>query len=697
MQNRQFVSVWVDRLFGSMLGSGMSLAKGGAKPAPEKTCIRPFLMAVGRRNASSGRSRNRSGGYRQFSAILLCIAIFMTSALAQTEIRIDAPQGGISGFRRITRPYRPRTVPPVNLANSSRLESLIRAGNLYVTAQDVIALAIENSLDIEVQRYGPLLAREVLRRAQGGGALRSVGLGVAAGPQSVSLQGVTVNATGAPLSSGAGVSSGGGIVTQLGPSIPSLDPSFLAFANFQHATAPQSNTQLTGTTTLVQNSRTFQAVYSQSWDFGLNAQLTYAANHININSAFFVLNPYTSGDLDLQITQNLLNGFGSAVNGRNIRVQKNNQKIADLQFEQQVITTVAAALNLYWDLVSFRQDLEARQRELETAQQLLADNRRQVALGALAEIEITRAESQVYTSQQDLLVSQTNLLQQETVLKNALSRNGVAASGLTAVHIIPLERITIPEKEETRPLDQLVSGALARRIEVTQDRIDIESNKLNLVGIKNSLKPQLQAFAELTNNGLSGNLTPFGALGPSASAVSYLAGGYGNLLAEIFRRNYPNYSAGFSLNIPIRNRAAQSDYVTSQLELRQNELNLRKAESQIAVDVQNALIGLQQARARYQAATHARELQEQTLSSDQKKYTLGAATPFQVMQDQRDLASGVSTEVQALANYSHAQIALDLAMGTILESNHISIDEALSGRVSRESRLPQNLPGESAK
>ena len=638
--------------------------------------------------------RFRLNMFRSAGSLLAVFALAAAPAFAQGEIRVESPRGPV-GLGWLTGPYRPRMVPRVDLNNSPRLDALIRAGNLYVSAQDVIALAIENSVDIEVQRYGPLLASEVLRRAQGGGALRSVGLGVAPGPESVSLAGVTVNATGAPLSAGTGVSSGGGIVTQLGPAISSFDPSLLLFTNFQHATTPQSNTQLTGTTTLIQSTESFQAAFSKAWDFGMNAQLTFASNRLKFNSPAFALNPYTSGDLDLQVTQNLLSGFGRAVNGRNIRVQKNNQKVTDLQFEQQVITTVSAVLNLYWDLVAFRQDLQAREQELVTARQLLEDNRRQVALGVLAEIEVTRAESQVYSAQQDLLVSQTNLLQQETVLKNALVRNGIAAAGLSAVHVIPLDRIRLPEKEENTPLEQLVREALARRPEVAQNRTNIESNKMNLVGIKSSLRPQLQAFAELTNNALSGVLTPYGAL--AGSGVDYLAGGYGNFLAEIFRRNYPNYSAGLSLNIPIRNRAAQSDFVTSQLELRQNELNLQKTESQIAVDVQNALIGLQQARARYDAAVHAHELQQQTFTADQRKYELGATIPYQVMQDQRDLANAVSTEVQALANYSHARIAFDQALGRTLAVNSISIDEAKSGRVARISALPANLPAEAAR
>ncbi len=634
--------------------------------------------------------RSKPNTMKSFHAplCLFCVFILLPAfASAENAIRIESPPAGRLGW--LTRPYEARTVPPVNLTNTPRLDTLVRAGNLYLSADDVVALAVENSLDVEVQRYGPLLAREVLRRAQAGGALRSVGVGIAPGPQSVSLQGVSVNFSGAGAGAGAGVSSGGGIVTQLGPAIPSLDPTVAGFMNFQHATIPQNNTVLTGTTALIQNTRSFQAQYQQNWDFGMTTQLVYSSQHTKVNSQFFALNPFTTGSLDLQVTQNLLQGFGSAVNGRNIRVQNNNLKVTDLQFKQQVITTVSAVLNLYWDLLSFNEDLRARRQEVEAAQQLLEDNRKQVELGALAEIEITRAEAQLYASRQDLVISQTNLLQQETVLKNALSRNGVSSPSLAEVHVVPLDAITVPAQDEIRPVDALVEEALGKRAEIEQSRINIQSNQLNLVGIKSSLKPTLQAFAELTNNGLSGDLTALGALSPG---VAYLAGGYGNLLAQIARRNYPNYSAGLSLNIPLRNRAAQSDYVTSLLEIRQNELALQKSMNQVRVDIQNAVIGLQQARARYDAALKARDLQQQTLDADRRRYQLGATTAFQVIQDQRDLANAVSAQVQSMANYSHARIALDQALGTTLETNNISLSEALTGQISRKSALPANLP-----
>jgi outer membrane protein TolC len=474
-----------------------------------------------------------------------------------------------------------------------------------------------------------------------------------------------------------------------------LDPQLSFYTNFGHYTTPNSNTFLTGTTALITSQRQVQAQYSQYNHLGTYWQFTYYSGWNKQNSAFYNINPYTSGDLDFQISQNLLYGFGRPVLNRYIRVSKNNEKVSDLQFKQQVITTIAAVLNLYWDLVSFNDDLKARKDELATAQSLYDDNKKQVQIGTLAPIEVTRAEAQVYTAQQDLLISQTNLAQQETVLKNALSRNGVASPTLADVHIVPLDTFTVPAKDELKPLDELVRDAIGARVEVAQDRINVDSDRLLLAGVKSGLKPTLQAFAELTNNGLAGSYNVLAQPGQLPS-VPFLTGGYGTFLSQVFQRNFPSYSAGLSLNIPLRNRQAQSDYVTSALQMRQDQLTMQKAINQVRVDVQNAVIGLRQARVRYDSAVKARILQQQTLDADRKKYTLGASTVFQIVTDQQNLASAASAETQALANYSHARIAFDVSIGTTLGVNHVSIDEALSGHVSYKSVLPEKLPNPGA-
>ena len=281
------------------------------------------------------------------------------------------------------------------------------------------------------------------------------GRALRAGPTSVSLTGVSVNTNGAPSGGGgSGVSAGGGIITQLGPNLLSFDPTISAFANFQHATSPQSLTSLTGTNALIDNVRSYQHfITRRTGPPALGATLTYASTYNKLNSNSFSLNPYTSGDLDLSVTQNLLNGFGTAVNGRNIRVQKNNMKVTDLQFKQQVITTVTAALNLYWDLVSFNQDVKARQEEVATAQQLLKNNQEQVRIGTLAEIEVTRAQSQLYAARQDLVIS----ADQSSAAGNRAEERAEPA-GYRHVRpgrrpFVPLDTITIPAKDEL-PLGQ---------------------------------------------------------------------------------------------------------------------------------------------------------------------------------------------------------------------------------------------------
>jgi outer membrane protein TolC len=165
------------------------------------------------------------------------------------------------------------------------------------------------------------------------------------------------------------------------------------------------------------------------------------------------------------------------------------------------------------------------------------------------------------------------------------------------------------------------------------------------------------------------------------------------MLAQIFRRDFPNYTAGFSLTIPIRNRAAQADYATDQLQMRQQELLLEKSVAQVSVDVRNALIGVEQAHSRYETALETLKLARETLEAEKKKYEFGKSTNALVIQAQRDVVAAESEQVQSMANYTHARIALDQAVGMTLERNDIGMAEAASGQVERHSALPATLPG----
>jgi outer membrane protein len=621
----------------------------------------------------------------------VCTAFAQTSAF-RPDVGIENPPP-VPFVQPLLRPFHleRRVVTPAKLTNTPRLESLVRAGNLYLSADDVIALTLENNLDIAVQRYTPFLAQEVIRRAQGGAPLRSFSTAILPGPTSVSTAGVTALGVGV-AGGGAGVSTGGGVVTSTGTQPPNLDPFLFAQANFSHNTIPQSNANLTFVQEQVTSNRSYVLGVGQSWATGTSAQLTFFSLRQEINSKALSLNPYTNGYLDLTVSQPLLQGWGKPVNNRFIKVARNNLKTTDLNFKLQVITTVSAVLNLYWDLVSFNDDLRIKEKALGVAEQLLEDNKHQAELGTLPAIEVTRAQAEVSQSKEDLLIAETNVAQQETILKSALSRTGIASAWLDDVHVVPLDPIVIPEKEDLKPTAELIEQAVTNRPEIQYTKINVESLKILLAGSKNALLPSLSAFVDLTNNGLTGSPNVLGLLPGVLPPLNSVVGGYGNLLSAIFSRDYPSYAAGFSLNIPFRNRVAQADYVQDQMQARQGELQLQKTMNDVRMNVKNAVVGLQQARARYETAVATRVLAQQTLDAEQMRFKFGESTIATVVQATRDLANDQTAEVQSMANYTHAKIAFDEAVGQTLDVNHVSIDEAIAGRVARESSIPASLP-----
>jgi outer membrane protein len=352
---------------------------------------------------------------------------------------------------------------------------------------------------------------------------------------------------------------------------------------------------------------------------------------------------------------------------------------------------VAAVMELYWDLVSFNENVRVAQEAVAQATRLYEDNQRQVAVGTLAPLEVTRAEAEIAAGQQQLTAAQTQVLQQETIIKTALSRTGVASSSIADAHIIPTDPIRIPDVEAISPIQDMTAMALASRPELAQSRIQVQNQQLTIRGSRNALLPSASAVVSLTNSALAGQANSLA--GAPHNNSGFFIGGYGTVLSQLFARNFPSYSLGFNVDIPIRNRSAQAQVINDELTLRQQQLALQRLENQVRVDVQNAVIGLTQARALYQAASKARVLQAQTLDAEQKKLAMGASTVYNVIQDQQALTAAESTESAAKATYAKARVELDRATGEILTHNNISMEEAFRGAVSRPpSPIPAIAP-----
>ncbi len=636
-------------------------------------------------------------------AILLCFLLALPAFSQTPELRGSNRGGFISWF---TNNYTPHSVPRVSFEDSPRIDKLLRAGNIYLSLRDAIALALENNLDLEYARFNPRLAEANLLRASAGSLLRNVSNSISTGQSSASLGVLAQTQVGSGgTGQGASGSGQGGVLSGLnvqlaGSAVPNLDPTFFIVGQGVHNTTIQTATNISGTSSLVTSFRQVNTGIQQGLLTGTVLQLGMG-NYFGYsqNSPFNEISPYDQASLSFSIQQNLLQGFRHSVNNRYIRVAKNQRTISDLTFRNQVMATVANVVSLYWDLVSFNESLKVKQQTLELDTKLFNDNKRRAELGAIAPIDIIQAEAEMKAAQQDVTTAQSQVLQQETILKAVLTRSGLQRMEIADAHIVPTDHFDVPRQEAIQPIQDLVAEAMAKRPDVKQSSLALEDSRITTLGVRDALLPQLTAFASTSNAGVAGvvNTIPVPFKGPDGSITyvtrtqsdvnGYFLGGYGSVLSQIFGRNFPNYSAGISLNIPIRNRAAQADLITDQLNYRQQQIQDRQLQNNIRQNVINSRVALEQARAAYDTSVEARNLQEQTANGTRRKYDLGTATILDVVITQRDTTGRELSEVQARNQYIHARINLQSVLGTILDDYGVNIDEAKTGVVGREPDL----------
>ena len=603
------------------------------------------------------------------------------------------------------RPYEAKPVPPVNLQNSKRIFDLVRAGQLYLSLADAIALALENNLDIEEERYLPRIAQTDIGRAKGGGLLRGLSLLVnelppgIGGPSGPLLTSLTASSTPAPavnsnLSDVAliteqqnDLSVTGATPLSTGPAIPQYDPSLSGQFNWAHQSTPEFDPLTTGTSNwLVSNDLNGNVAWTQGFSPGTQLNTTFYDTRLTTNAARYTYNPILDASLGFTITQPLLRGFGIELNRRYIHIARNNAKIADLVFRQQAIDTVAGITRLYTDLVSLNEDVKVKREALRLAERLYEDNKNKVEQGQQAPIEVTRAQAQVASNRQALISAEGLVQQQELIVKTAMTRGGLANPAIRAAHIIATDTVTVSETEAERPLEDLIAEALRDRPDLAQASIQVENSQISLKGSLNALRPELDVVGTMQNGGLSGDINPTGAaLTPGAALYP---GGNGTALGQIFRNNFPTYSVGLQLTLPLRNRIAQADAVRDQLQVRQTQLRRQQFEDQVRLEVADAYVAMQQARAAYDAAVQSRILQQQSVKVEQETFDVGLATNYLVIQYETFLAQAQSSEVAAKGAYAKAKIALDRATASTLDVNQVSIQEAQNGHVSRPARIP---------
>jgi outer membrane protein len=617
------------------------------------------------------------------TSFLACL-LLGSSAMAQAPAPQNAATAGAA-----------RTGMPVSFENSARVHDLMRAGNMYLSLADALALAIENNLDIELQRYGLPAADSDLLRAKGGGLVRGLDFILAETPVGVGgpLSPVVTNPATAQGTPGTSVptnalelgvlsepldnySMQGTVPQSNGSNIPIFDPSLTGQLNWTHTSTPQTSFLTYDTNALVSNVTNANVGFQQGFSSGAQVGLNFDNSHENYNAINTSYSPFSASSLGLTVTQPLLRGFGPSLNRRFIRIAANQRQISSLLFRQQVILTVYGVLRLYTDFVALSEDVKVKQEAATLAAKLFDDVKAQVDEGTLAQVEMTRANAQVFATRQDLINSRGVLEEQEAILKNQLTRTGNADPEVQAAHIIPTDALSIPDKDEIRPMQDLINEALSNRPDLGQARLQIDNSRIGLAGSRNATLPEVDLVGVMQNNGLGGAGTP---LLPSGDTA--FVGGYGLALEQVLARNYPTYGIGVQVTLPIHNRIAEADLARDEIQVKQSEIRLRQLQNQARLEVEDALIAMRRARASSEAAAEARRLQQESLDAEQAKFEVGASTSFFVIQYESLLAQAKSTEVAAKSSWVKARAALQRAMGTILDENHISFDSALKGKL----------------
>jgi outer membrane protein TolC len=568
-------------------------------------------------------------------------------------------------FPNLIAPYRSIRIPEPVLTNSPRVDQLIHDGKLELTLQDAVELALENSMDIAVARYNPWFGDTDILQTEAGG-------------QPFGITGAEIR--------------------QSFANVPFLtyDPTFTSQISYDDRLTPVNNPFISGTGTaqaqaasLASHTVTYSNSVTEGFSTGTTATLAWNNTRSSSGSTFNFFNPDVSSALVVTLQQQLLNGFGRFINRRNIMIAKNNRKLADYVFEAQAIATVTSTINAYWELVYARANVSVEQQAVSVSQRLYGDNKKQLEIGTLAPLDVTRAEAQLATDQQNLIIAQTTKLQDEQILKNAISKDPLAAN-LINVEIIPSDKPTPPETTEAASFEESIKEAFQKRPELLEQQINITNAGIDARATGIALRPTAALFAQYTSQGLAGVSTIPGTAGAPPTVTQQ---GFTTAQSQVFQNKFPDYLVGVNLQIPIRNRSAQATNQRTILQLRQIEAQMQQLKNAAVVDVRNTFIALEQGRVQVATASEARKLQQQTFDAEQKKYQLGASTVYQVILTQRDLVTAQGAELRALANLLEAKAAYERAVGRTLEVNRVTIADAKHGEVDKDTLIPGTLHG----
>ena len=406
---------------------------------------------------------------------------------------------------------------------------------------------------------------------------------------------------------------------------------------------------------------------SQKLITGANYQFDFTNNRNKTNSETAGLNPSYRSEFQLSLTQPLLKNFGIDLNKRNVHIANNKVDISENEFKTKVIAVVSEIENTYWDFVFSLKDLEVKQKSLERAKDLQRLVKSQVLVGTLAPIETLQAESEVASREEFLLTAQDAIEDNQDKLKNILNIEFLSSEGLRPIYPSTPANIIIEEID----IKESIKMALANRPDYLGKKKDLENKDILVKYQENQIYPSVDLVGSMGLNGLSGEAITISS--GTFQGTSAFGGSYGNSLTDSLSTNYYDWEIGVKFSYPLGNRAAKSKLSTSRLEKAQLILGIKDLEKEIILDIREAVRQLKTDSKRIKASTVAKQLAEEKLKAEEKKFEVGLSTSFNVLEFQEDLAEAQSNEIKTILDYKQSRIRFRRSTASTLKYHDVTL------------------------
>ena len=467
---------------------------------------------------------------------------------------------------------------------------------LQLTLEDAVKRAMDNNVDIAVQRYSPEDSELAIEQAKG-----------------------------------------------------AYDPLLTSTVSKNSQTDPARNA-FSGGEKVDTDTTVFNFGAQQYIPTGANLRLDFDNNKTDTNSVFSTFNPSFGSSLNANLAQPLLRDFKIDFNRRQITVAKKNREISDVEFRQTVVNTLANVKNLYYDLLYSIDNLEVQRKSLSLADRFLEENQIKVRVGTLAPLDVVAAESEKASREEAVILAEAALLDAEDALKRAIFPDNNPATWATK--IVPVDRPTA--EPVVVDLTTAINRALAGRTDVVSARKSLEVDDINVKFTKNQTLPAFDLIAGYGTSGVGGTLLQRDGLG--GPVIGTIPGGYGDAVSSVFSNDFPTWTVGFNFSYPVLNRTAQAASARARVSRDQSLAGLRRLEMQVTAEVRASARAVETNIKRVASTRAARVLQERRLDAETKKFAAGMSTNFLVTQSQRDLAVTEVAELRAIGDYRRSLV-----------------------------------------